>query len=291
MSDRRTGILLAGGGSLLISLDALGLRLTKEDAWTNAFWLGLFIAVSMFVFVQFRTGTSLPATARAQGWPILVSSLLQATSGVFFIISLSLTNVSNTVAILAAVPVTAALIAHFAIGERTDRRTWTAIAAVVAGIFVIVWGSLGAGTLTGDLFAVGAIAAFSTNATLWRRFPELNRQAVVGLGGLVIALVAAWPAQISSTSPKALGILAALGLLTAPAGRVGVASSTRYLSAAQVGLFVPVETIAATTWAWLFLEEPPTTATIIGGLIVIGAVVLGTRSPAPSAPTVPATPI
>ena len=47
------------------------------------------------------------------------------------------------------------------------------------------------------------------------------------------------------------------------------------LPASQVGLFVLVEKVATTAWAWLFLSETPKTVTLIGGLIVIAAVVFG----------------
>lgn len=275
-SDRRKGIVLAAGGSLFISLDSLGLRLTEVSAWTNAFWLGLFVGISMLAFVRVRSGRSLPSVARAQGPKMAASALLQAASTLLFIISVSITAVANTVAILAAVPMVAAFVARIALGERTDRRTKVSAVAVLAGVLVVVSGSLGGGRLAGDLFAVVAIVAFSGNLTLWRRFPDLDRQVVVGLGGFIVAGVAAWPADITGAAPLAVAILAVLGLFTGPLGRVGIATSTRYLPVANVGLFVPVETVAATAWAWLFLAESPPTSTMLGGVIVIGAVVLGT---------------
>ena len=84
---------------------------------------------------------------------------------------------------------------------------------------------------------------------------------------------------------RALGILAVAGILTGPAGRVALASSTRFLGAAQASLFTPVETVAATAWAWLFLGEAAPVTTIAGGAIVLAAVVYGTSRPRVSAPT------
>lgn len=67
-----------------------------------------------------------------------------------------------------------------------------------------------------------------------------------------------------------------MGGLTGPLGRVCLASATRYLPAAQVGLFTPIETIAATTWAFLFLGEVPPGLTVAGGVVVIVSVMYGT---------------
>ena len=38
----------------------------------------------------------------------------------------------------------------------------------------------------------------------------------------------------------------------------------------------PVETVAATAWAWIFFSERPSARTVVGGVIVLGAVLYGT---------------
>ena len=275
LSSYQVGIILVTSGSLLVSLDSLGIRLTDEGPWTIAFWLGAFMAIAMFVLVRIRSGTSLITVGLGSGWPVLISGFLQTASTGFFILAITWTTVTNAVVIVAATPMTAALIAHFAIRERTSLRTWLAIAAAIGGVLVVVSGSLGVGEIKGDLYAVASIISFSTNLTLWRKLPDLNRQVVVGIGGLTLAMISFVPANPFDVTGEAIAILAVLGLLTGPAGRVSIATSTRHLRASQVGLFVPVETMAATAWAWLFLSEPPETTTLIGGLIVIAAVVFG----------------
>jgi drug/metabolite transporter (DMT)-like permease len=147
----------------------------------------------------------------------------------------------------------------------------------VIGILVIVGGSIGSGTVGGDLLAIVAVVAFACNVTLWRRYPAISRLAVIGLGGLFTALATAVLADPLSVGLGSLAVLAVMGIATGPTGRVSLASSTRFLTAAQVGLFTPVETVAATVWAWLFLSEVPPPTTILGGVLVIAAVAYGTR--------------
>ncbi len=280
LTSHQLGVVLAGGGMLLVSLDSLGFRLTKAVSWDNAFWYGVFTSAAMLVLVPVWTGRSFVAVARGDGVPVLASGMLQATSTVFFIQALANTTVSNTVVIVAASPVLAALVAWAVIGERTTPRTWAAIAASIGGIVLVVSGSFGAGRLEGDLFAVGAILAFSVNLTIWRRYPALNRAVAIGLGGMAMTVVAAFPADPLGVGARAFFILALLGTLTGPAGRIAVATATRYLPAAVVSLFTPVETVAATTWAWLFLAETPPGLTIVGGAVVLAAVGFGSRQPA-----------
>lgn len=276
LEHHRLGLTLAGAGFVLISLDSLGIRLAETAGWDTAFWLGLFTFLAMLVLVPLRTGESLPRAALKAGLPIAASGVLQAASIAFFVVAVTLTTVANTVAIIAAAPVMAALISHVAIGERTGLRTWIGILASITGIMVIVSGSLGRGRLTGDLAAVAAIIAFASNMTVLRRYPDLNRLAVVGTGGFLLALIAFGPAEPFAVEPRSIFVLAVLGAVTGAAGRVAVSSSTRYLPAAHVSLFAPVETVSATTWAWLFLGEAPPAATVVGGIIVVIAVVYGT---------------
>lgn len=275
--------MLAGGGFLLISLDSLGVRLAATTSWNATFWLGTFTFLAMLIVVPLRTGLSLARVARNGGTPLLTSGLLQAASITFFVLALGLTTVANTVAIIAAAPVMAALISLAAIGERTRLRTWIGIVAAAAGILIIVSGSLGAGRLAGDLFAVAAITAFASNITLLRHYRDLNRLAVIGIGGLILAATAFVPAEPLDASIRSIAILAVLGAVTGATGRVGLITSTRYLPPAQVSLFAPIETVAATLWAWLFLAETPPPLTFLGGAVVVAAVVYGTTGQPPEA--------
>ncbi len=281
--SHRLGLILAGGGFLLISLDSLGIRLADTSSWNATFWLGAFTFLAMLVLVPIRTGKSLARVARVGGWPLLGSALLQALSITFFVLALSLTTVANTVAIIAAAPVMAALISLVAIREKTGLRTWIGILASMAGILVIVSGSLGEGRLAGDLSAVAAITAFASNLTLLRRYRELNRLAIIGVGGLLLALVAFAPATPFDVRLRSVIVLAVIGAVTGAAGRIGVITSTRHLPPAQVSLFAPIETVAATTWAWVFLSEVPPRLTVLGGSIVVMSVVYGTTRQAPEA--------
>lgn len=269
------GIALAAGGLLLVSLDSLGIRLAESESWDTVFWVGGFIAIAMFIWVPVRQGESLPRVARRHGSMIIVSGLLQMATTVFFILAIKLTVIANAMVIFSAAPVVAALIARFTIGEKTSRRTWIGIAGSIVGIGIVMLGSFGEGRLAGDLFAVAAICSFGANLTIWRRHPDMNRQAVIGIGGLMMALVAALPANPGSIEMRALVILGVMGLVTAPAGRVMVATSTRYLPVSQVSLFVPLETVAAIVWGWLFLSEVPPLTAIVGGVVVIGSLIYG----------------
>lgn len=276
LDDRTRGVLFALGGVLAISLDSLWIRLSGVSSWDVAFWVGTFTFGAIAVVVPLTTGKSLLHVVRRDGSPLLISSLLNTCSVTTFILAVGLTTVADVVAIIAAAPVVSAVVARLVLGERPGRHTWLGIAGSVAGILVIVGGSIGSGTVAGDLLALVAVAAFAANLTLWRKYPAISRLAVIGLGGLFTAILTLLPAHPTSIEGRALAILAVMGLATGPTGRVALATSTRYLPAANVGLFTPVETVAATAWAWLFLAEYPPVPTVVGGALILAAVAYGT---------------
>jgi len=99
----------------------------------------------------------------------------------------------------------------------------------------------------------------------------------------MMALISVVPATLTGHSTKAWISLVLMGAIFGPISRVLLARAPRYLPAAEVGLFTPVETVAASLWAWLFFSEVPPSTTFIGGALVVAAVLWGTRQPTSTA--------
>jgi len=66
-----------------------------------------------------------------------------------------------------------------------------------------------------------------------------------------------------------------------------MSTATRYAPAAEVSMFTPVETVAASLWVWLWFDEVPPTPTFIGGVVVVLAVTYGLTGPAREVDPVP----
>ncbi len=282
---RIIGAVLAAGGLLAISTDSVITRAADADGWDVAFWYGVFTTPAM-VAALFATERGRPRRAWDRSGPIVVvSGLLQMVSTLAFILAVKNTTVANVVVIIAAAPLVTAILAWVLLGERVGLRLASAIALAFAGIVVVVSGSLGGGGLVGDLLAVVAIVGFGLNLVVWRRHPDLSRTLVVAIGGVATSLVAAWPAQILGHSARTYLLVALMGAVFGPVGRISLASATRYLPAAEVSLFAPIETVSATAMAWAFFGERPTVRVMIGAVVITTAVVWGSvlgRDPDPA---------
>lgn len=279
VDNKRRGVLLAFGGMLAISTDSLFIRVADAEGFDVTFWVGVFTAIVMSTVIVFHERTTPLALVRRDGWVLLLAASLQAAMTTFFVLALKNTSVSNVVVIIAAAPLFAAGFGWLRLQEKTSRRVWTAIAVSVVGILIVISGSIGGGSFGGDLLAVGAIASFSMGLVLLRRYPATSRTMVVGLGGAIMSLVAVWPAQITGHSSQTWLSLLAMGAVFGPLARVMLSTAPRFLSAAEVGLFAPVETVFASFWVFLFFGEVPIATTWAGGGIVLGALIWGTSGP------------
>jgi drug/metabolite transporter (DMT)-like permease len=276
IDDRRRGWALAAFGMLMVSTDSLFIRAADVDAWTIAFIFGLASTVALLVVAMITTAEPLRVAARRAPLPLAAVAVTASISQIAFTGAVTHTAVSNVVVIVASTPVFAAVLARVVLRERTERRVVIAIVGVLAGIALVVSGSLGEPTLDGDFLALVAILLFSLSVVIWRRHPELNRPLALAASSATMALVTAPLASVGSASAQVYVAALAMGLVFNPIGRLSYSSAPKYAPAAEVALFTPVETVAATAWAWIFFAERPSISTVLGGVVVLAAVVYGT---------------
>ncbi len=260
----------------MLSTEAVTIRLAGVTALDAVFWIGCCTVVVAFGWVRAVQRSGPLTVLRRGGWPLAAAGLLQGGTTTFFVAAVSTTSVANVVVLLSGAPVAAALIAWWWLGERITSRVAVGVGAAVAGSTVVVLGSAGGGggNLAGDVMTLAAVVCFGATTTLLRRHPELSRPVVIGLGGLVMVGVGGWNIEPGAMDTRAWVLLVLVGAITSPLARVLLALAPRHLPAAQVGLFVPVETVLAIIWALLVFDERPTPTTLIGaGIILAGLLV------------------
>lgn len=277
LEPRAKGLCIVASGVLLISVDALLIRLAAVSNWDVIFWRGLlmFLSLSALLWARDRTGPLRPL--RHGGLPALLSALFFGLGGILFVSSIVFTKVANTVVIISLSPLFAALFTKLFRIEGVPLRTWLAIGIAFCGVLGVFWGSLGGGGLLGDLIAVAAALNIGGNLTLLRRNPGLDRLPLVCAGGLIMALLSVPLAEPFSLSPTSYLPLAVMGLVQMPAALVLIGTSTKYLPSPEVSLFLLVETLCSPIWVWLILGESPPLATFLGGLLIIATLAVHFR--------------
>ena len=250
------------------------------DTSTQVFGRAAFAGVALLGYVAIVERGQVLRGFRSVGGAGIAVALCVAIASGSFIGALNHASVARVLFILAIAPVLAALLAWATLGEPISRRTALAMALALCGVAVML-GAPDEGSLAGDGLAFAAALAFSVMIviTRWRRDVSMAPATCLSQAILVVAFLPfASPGEISGDD---LGWLAALGIGQIGLGFVLLTIGARLIPAAQVGLITLLEVVLGPVWVWLALDERPGTLTLVGGAIVIGAIVLQTRE-APS---------
>lgn len=272
--DHGRGTRLAVIGVLVLSFDALLVRLAEVGAADVIFWRGLFIALSVTIALRVLRGRW-PWTELIRGGGLVLLLVgLMGLMQVLFVLAILNTRVANVVVILAAAPLFAALFSGLFLREWILRRTWVAILLSILGIGIVFGGAIGTGSWVGDSLALLGAVVVGINFTLLRRLPGVNRLALIAGGGLVSCLLSLPLGAPTPIPAMSLGVLAVMGLVQMPLALVMMTEATRYLPSAEVTLFFTLEAIFGSFWVWLVLSEEPPPATLVGGTLVVATLVV-----------------
>ena len=273
--DRQRGWLYAALGMLVVSTDSFFVRWSGAEVWSLVFWVALF-SLGVYFVMAWRNREPNPLhTIRRYPLALVAIAVLATVSQVCYITAVTRTAVANVVVIVGASPVIVALVGRVFFAERASRRVWVAIFVTFLGMVVIVAGSLGEPNLDGDLLAVVAVVAFSVSVNVWRRLPQMSRVTGLSAAAILSVLVASFFATPFSLDLQAFVACVGMGLFN-PLGRLLHTNAPKYAPAAEVALFTPVETIAASLWAFLAFAEVPSIRTVIGATVIIAGVLYGT---------------
>ena len=273
-SHYRTALLLVIASSVANSANGLIVRsMDSAGGWQIIFYRSWFLAGALsIVFVLQSRGRVRAALRGLRPWAV-IGSLAIAAVNTCFILSMTYTTVANTMFLLSAAPFFAALLGWLALGETVKRGVWLAMSAALAGMGVMLWDGLGAGTLLGNSLAVLGAFCFGIFAVVLRKGRGVNMLPIVVLGavlgGINAAFMSGWVLSISFHDAALLFVWGAI--LSGTVHAIFTWSS-RHVPGAELTLLILIEFILSPMWVWLFIDERPSLATLIGGALVIASV-------------------
>ncbi|MEM1236443.1 MAG: DMT family transporter [Pseudomonadota bacterium] len=269
-SEYAVGVLLLIGSAAAFSSSGIFTKGVAATAWEVIFWRGLFASLATLAFVGARG--SMRREFFAMGRPGLAVGIVGALGTAAFIPAFKLTDIANVALIYAAAPFFAALMAWAAIGEGVSRRTGLGAAGAFGGVAVIVAGSLGQVNLMGDGLALIMTVMMATVMVIYRARPETPSAGPSVLQSLFLFPLAVVFGAPLETAPGEIAILAVFGVLHALAS-VTLAEGAKRVPAGQTALIGALETPLALILAFAILGEVPVVLTLVGGALVLAAVV------------------
>jgi drug/metabolite transporter (DMT)-like permease len=274
------GNLIGIVGGLLLSTDSLFIRMMGIDnSWAIVLLRGAFMwAVCLLVWLMWRPSRSTlgaPWATRDN----LLSVLFFCLASAGFVNALNRGNVATVLVIISATPFVSALISRVLFGARLDRGLLTAALVGMVGVAIVMSGRGGHENGLANLFALGTAVSMAL-AFIYSSRVEGGTLALPSVGGLLAALLvgvfAGGPVQqtLMQMNSAQWGWALAEGALVMPLAMGLITLSTRYVSPANAGLFLLLETALAPLWIWLVLGQAPTGHALIGGVVIVGAVLV-----------------
>lgn len=267
------GLILTTLGVVVLSFDALLIRLIGAEAFDVLFWRGLLLSVAILLWYRFSpSGKKQTAVPREKviSWdaPTIRSALLFTGSSISFVMALHLTSVANTLVIISAQPLFAALMSRVFLGERSAPVTWVAIFLSMAGIAWVLAGSWQSENLTGDFCALLA-GLFLSAKFVNDRAAKRNMTPGLIMSGFLVAAISFIAGQPFSLQGDAWIWIGVLCLVVLPLAYTLITIGPMRISAAEVGMLMLLETALGPLWTWIWLSEVPGRAALEGGAVVI----------------------
>ena len=272
MPDHARGLLIALGGVLLISFDALLVRLAAAPHWDIIFWRGWLICLTLLAWMLLSGHRLRLPPAAGDRWLILGAVLMLSGNTTLFVLSVSHTAAANTVVILAASPFFAALFSWLFLKEAVPLRTWVAILTAVSGVLIVFGGGVGGATSAGDFYALLLALFVGGQLTILRRYPTIPRLPLIAVSGAIAGLMALPFATPLSLTPQTYFVVGVMGIAQMPLAMVMMAVATRYLPSPEVSLCLLLETVLGPIWVWWVLSEAVPSLTLVGGGLILATV-------------------
>jgi drug/metabolite transporter (DMT)-like permease len=291
-THRRAILLMICAATLWSTAGVLMRHLEAARGFEVTFWRSAFAALFVVGAMLWQERGRAIAKVRAMGGLGVLSGLMWSVMFCCFMFALTMTTVANTLIVLSIGPLLTALFAWIFLQHRIAPRTWFAIAiasAGIAGMFATGMSASDARGLAGMMIAFGVPVASAINMVALKKAGHgVDLIPAVLLGGVfsaVMMLPFAWPMQASLHD---IAILATLGFFQLGFPCMLMVSASRALSAPEIALLALLEVLLGPIWAWLGAGEVPAQATLIGGAIVLFALIFN-EAATMRRPTIPST--
>ncbi len=269
------GPLLIFFGALSLSFGGLIVK-SFEGAtlWQILFWRSLFFSLTVLTFLIISYKSKVLKSFYDSGLPGFIGGLILSIGFCGYVFAMYNTTVANTNFIISLQILFLAIFGFFFLKEKINLITLISIILAMSGVLLMVGNSLSPGELSGNLAAFTMPITFAVLIMIVRKFPSVDMvpaQFVAGVSSCLIGLSLS-PTIMISPHDIFLGFLA--GFFQIGFGFIFITIGARTTPSAMVGIIMLSESVLGPIWAFLFVNEIPSLYGLIGGAIILFAVLL-----------------
>ena len=268
MNIHLKGLLIAFFGILILTPDAVLVRLADSNSWTVLFWRGIFFATGIIVILLITYRSKAVNELINIGKEGVLIGLLTALGGTSFILAIHYTSIAKTLVIISISPIMVAIVSWMMLKEKPALYTWISMIIVFFGIYVVMSGDTSGVNLLGNFFALLSVVIGGFSFTLLRKYKNVNMVPAMAVNGFAIAIIGFIVADSLVLPIQSILYLFSSGVVLAVSFSL-ITIAPRYIPASEVAMFFPLGTVLGTLMAWIVVKEQPSSNALIGGSIVI----------------------
>ena len=275
LSSRRRGQLFVALAALAWSSAGVLQRELSVGTTTQLAGRALFACLALAGFVAISNRGRTILAFRSMGTAGFAVAICTAVASGSFIVALNHATVANVLFMQAAAPIFAALLAWIALSESVTGRALVAMGVALLGVALMVGGP-GSGGVLGVGVSLVMTLAFAATIVITRHRREVSMAPAVCLSQALVVVAVAPLAHPGTVTAHDLAFLVLLGAGQVGLGLAFLTVGARLIPAAEVALITLLEIVLGPLWVWIVLGERPALIAIIGGAVVMFAVVLQT---------------
>jgi len=261
------GFCLSWGGLILRSFESASI-------WQILFYRSIFFLWVLIAFILLTYGKKTFQKIKEAGVPGLIGGIFLSTNFVAYMYSMMETTVANVVFIISTQTVFLPIVAYIFLKEKISPRGYVAIVLAMIGVTLMIGDSLGTGSLKGNLAALTIPINFSVLVLIIRKYPKVDMIPAIFYAGILSCLYGLFLLEDMVISTKDIWLSFLLGVPQLAFGFIFITIGSRTTPAVMVGLLMLMESIFAPIWVWIFFNEIPPISVLVGGMIILSAVVM-----------------
>ena len=256
-------------------------KMPSLDGWQINCWRGLCMSLALLIYLTItHRGKGLERFDKIPFLVVMISALSFAIGTTLYVTSLTLVGTATVSVIGATSPLLTGILSPWITQERPHILSWISATLAMVGMVVIARAGFGAGNVFGLLTSFGVPITFALQTLLLRRYRDHDLMMSICVGGLFSFMFAGLASVVlGHSSPLDISrhdflLLMLMGPVQLAIPLVLYGWGARSVPAITLALVSMLDAVFNPFWSWLVVGEMPDTAAVIGGAIILGAVVV-----------------
>ncbi len=242
--------------------------------WQILFWRQFFFVILVSIFLLLTYKKKIFIALYESGLPGFFGGIILGCGFSAYVFAMYKTTVANTNFIIQTQAIFLAIFGYLFLRERISKLTLVSIILAITGIILMVGNSLSPGQLSGNLVAFIMPISFAILIIIVRKYPKVDMIPLQLFAGIVAMLIGYFVSTKINISTNDILLAFIAGFFQVGLGFIFITIGAKKTLSATVGILMMTEAVFGPFWAWIFLKETPQLIALIGGSIIIIAVLI-----------------